>query len=144
MTNDTDRSPGDAVSHILDTYRTVAVVGLSPKPHRDSFEVAQYMQAQGWRIIPINPNAAAILGEKAYPSLREAAEHEHIGLVNVFRNSADVPPVVDDAIAIGATAIWLQLGINHEASAARARQAGMMVVQDKCILVEHRRHYRGR
>jgi predicted CoA-binding protein len=102
------------------------------------------MQSQGWRIVPINPNAIAILGEKAYPSLREAAEHERIGLVNVFRNSADVPPIVDDAIAIGAIAIWLQLGINHEASAARARQAGLMVVQDKCILVEHRRHYRGR
>lgn len=122
----------------------VAVVGLSPKPHRDSFEVARYMQSHGWRIVPINPNAAAILGEKAYPSLREAAMHERIGLVNVFRNSADVPPVVDDAIAIGATAVWLQLGIVHEASAALARQAGLLVVQDKCLLVEHRRLCQGR
>lgn len=144
MTNQPDRTPLDTVAHILDTYRTVAVVGLSPKPHRDSFEVARYMQSQGWRIVPINPNAAAILGEKAYPSLREAAMHERIGLVNVFRNSADVPPVVDDAIAIGATAVWLQLGIVHEASAALARQAGLLVVQDKCLLVEHRRHCQGR
>jgi len=144
LTHPTDLNPHDAVAHILDTYRTIAVVGLSPKPHRDSFEVAQYLQSQGWRIIPINPNAASILGEKAYPSLHEAAVHERIGLVNVFRNSADVPPVVDDAIAVGATAIWLQLGIVHEASAALARQAGLRVVQDKCILVEHRRHFQGR
>ena len=144
MPNGTNISAHEAVARILDSYRTVAVVGLSPKPHRDSFEVAQYMQAQGWRIIPINPNAQSILGEKAYPSLLEAAAHERIELVNVFRNSADVPPVVDDAIAVGATAIWLQLGIVHEDSAALARQAGVLVVQDKCLLVEHRRHFRGR
>jgi predicted CoA-binding protein len=144
LTQLTDLGTRDAVVHILDTYQAVAVVGLSPKPHRDSFEVAQYLQSKGWHIIPINPNAATILGERAYPSLCEAAKHEHIGLVNVFRNSADVPPVMDDAIAIGATAIWLQLGIVHEASAALARQAGMMVVQDKCILVEHRCHCQGR
>lgn len=139
MANETPQSPGDAIAFILDTYRTIAVVGLSPKAHRDSFEVAQYLQSQGWRIVPINPNASSILGEKAYASLREAAVHEPIGLVNVFRNSADVPPIVDDAIAIGATAIWLQLGIVHEGSAARAREAGLRVVQDRCILVEHRR-----
>ena len=141
MPEGTKSSAHAAIAHILDSYRTVAVVGLSPKPHRDSFEVAQYLQAQGWRIIPINPNAQSVLDEKAYPNLLEAAAHERIELVNVFRNSADVPPVVDEAIAIGATAIWLQLGIVHEASAARARQAGMWVVQDKCILVEHRRHF---
>jgi predicted CoA-binding protein len=129
-----------AVDHILAHYRTVAVVGLSPKPHRASYEVSQYMQQQGWRIIPINPNATEILGEKAYPSLAEAARHESIELVNVFRNSDDVPPVVDDAIAIGAKAVWLQLGIAHDAATAQARDAGLLTVQNKCLLVEHRRN----
>jgi predicted CoA-binding protein len=129
-----------AMHQILDQCRTVAVVGLSPKPHRDSFEVSRYMQAQGWRIIPINPNASEILGEKCYPSLFEAARHESIGLVNVFRNSADVPPVVDEAIAIGAKALWLQLGIEHDEAAARAEAAGLWVVQNKCLMVEHLRY----
>ncbi len=119
--------------------RTVAVVGLSPKPHRDSYGVARYMQAHGWRIVPINPNAQEILGEKAYPSLLEAARHTSIDLVNVFRNSTDVPPVVDEALAIGAKAIWLQMGIVHAQAAAKARAAGMPVVQNKCLMVEHRR-----
>ncbi len=127
------------MEHILQHYRTVAVVGLSPKTHRDSYEVAAYMQSQGWRIIPINPNAKEILGEKAYPSLTEAAVAERIELVNVFRNSADVPPVVDEAIAIGAQAVWLQLGIEHAEAAAKARDAGLRVVQNRCLLVEHRR-----
>ena len=136
----TPSTEAQTIAHILDHYRTVAVVGLSPKTHRDSFEVAQYMQQQGWRIIPINPNAAEILGEKAYPTLAEAARHETIELVNVFRNSADVPPVVDEAIAIGAKAVWLQLGIAHDAATAQARAAGLLTVQNKCLLVEHRRH----
>jgi predicted CoA-binding protein len=128
---------------ILRHCRTVAVVGLSPKAHRDSYRVAQYMQAQGWRIIPVNPSAAAsempILGEKVHASLTEAAQHEKIDLVNVFRNSEDVPPVAQEAIAIGARALWLQLGILHEAAAAQARAAGMWVVQDLCLKVEHAR-----
>ncbi len=129
------------IAHILATCRTVAVVGLSPKPHRDSYEIAQYMQVQGWRIIPINPAAQVteILGQRVYPNLVEAAKHEKIDLVDVFRNSADVPPVADEAIAIGAQALWLQLGIEHPASAAKARAAGVRVVQNKCLLVEHRR-----
>lgn len=119
--------------------RTVAVVGLSPKPHRDSYEVAGYMQAHGWRIVPINPNAQEILGEKAYPTLTEAARHTSIDLVNVFRKSEDVPPVVDEALAIGAKAIWLQMGISHDAAAAKARAAGVPVVQNRCLMVDHRR-----
>ena len=128
-----------AVAHILQHCRTVAVVGLSPKLHRDSFEVSQYMQAHGWRIVPINPNATEILGEKAYPSLTAAAQHTHFDLVNVFRNSEDVPPVVDEAIALGAPAIWLQLGIVNDAAIAKAHAAGLMTVQNKCLLVEHGR-----
>ena len=131
----------DAIAHILSTCRTVAVVGLSPKPHRASFDVSRYMQAQGWRVVPINPVAAAsgtlILGEKVYATLTEAAQHETLDLVNVFRNAEDVPPVVDEAIALGTPALWLQLGISHEAAAAKARAAGLHVVQNKCLKVEH-------
>lgn len=130
------------MNDILTRYRTVAVVGLSPKSHRDSYEVAQYMQSHGWRIIPINPNASQILGETAYPSLQEAARHHSIELVNVFRNSAEVPPVVMDAIAVGAKAIWMQLGVVHEEAAQQARAAGLAVVQDKCLKVEHRNRQR--
>jgi predicted CoA-binding protein len=130
------------MADILARYRTVAVVGLSPKAHRESYGVAQYMQAHGWRIIPINPNAAEILGETVYPSLAEATRHHTIELVNVFRNSDDVPPVVDEAIAIGAKAIWLQLGIQHELAAQKARDAGLQVVQNKCLMVEYRNRQR--
>ncbi|HNW03672.1 MAG TPA: CoA-binding protein [Burkholderiaceae bacterium] len=134
----------DTISRILDNFKTIAVVGLSPKPHRDSHEVSEYMQAHGYRIVPVNPAAmtSEILGEKVYPSLLEAARHEHIDLVNVFRNSADVPPVVDEAIAIGAKAVWLQLGIEHAEAAAKAESAGLQVVQNKCLLIEHRRQSR--
>ncbi len=134
----------DTISSILDNFKTIAVVGLSPKPHRDSYEVSEYMQAHGYRIVPVNPAAltSEILGEKVYPSLLEAAKHEHIDLVNVFRNSTDVPPVVDDAIAIGAKAVWLQLGIEHAEAAAKAESAGLQVVQNKCLLIEHRRQSR--
>lgn len=130
-------SQTENIRQILRSYRCVAVVGLSPKPHRDSFEVAHYLQAHGWRIIPINPNADEILGEKAYPSLLEAARHERIELINVFRNSADVPPVIDEAIAIGAKAVWLQLGIEHAAAAEKARAAGLQVVQNRCLMIDH-------
>jgi predicted CoA-binding protein len=125
---------------IFEAGHTVAVVGLSPKPWRESFGVSRAMQAAGWRIIPIHPAAAArgesILGEKAYATLADAALHETIDLVNVFRNSEDVPPVMEEAIAIGAPAVWLQMGIRHDAAAARARAAGLNVVQDRCLKVE--------
>lgn len=130
----------DDMAYILDHRRTVAVVGLSPRPHRDSYGVSRYMQTQGWHIVPINPNATRILGETAYPSLTEASRHHRIELVNVFRNSADVPPVVDEAIAIGAQAVWLQMGVVHDLSGQKARSAGLRFVQDKCLMVEHRRH----
>ena len=121
----------------------IAVVGLSPKPDRDSYRVSAYMQSQGWRIVPVNPVAAAggqtILGQKVYATLQEARASETIDLVNVFRKSEDVPPVVADAIAIGAPALWLQLGIRHDAALAQARAAGLRCVQDRCLLVEHAR-----
>lgn len=128
----------DAIRTILDHCRTVAVVGLSPKPHRDSYQVARYMQAHGWRIVPVNPNASGeILGEQVYPSLSEAAKHERIELVNCFRNSADIPPIVDEAIAIGAQAVWMQLGVEHAAAAEKARAAGLAVVQNRCLKIDH-------
>jgi predicted CoA-binding protein len=136
----TTLTEAQTIAQLVSKPLTVAVVGLSPKPHRDSFGVAQYMQAHGWRIVPINPNASEILGEKAYATLTEAAQHERIDLVDVFRNSDDVPPVVDEAIAIGAPAIWLQLGIAHDAATAKARAAGLRVVQNKCLKVEHARY----
>ena len=129
------------IRHILSTCKTIAVVGLSPKPHRASFDVSRYMQTHGWRIIPINPAAVAsgatILGEKVYATLLEAAQHETIDLVNVFRNAEDVPPVVDEAIVIGAQAVWLQLGIAHDAALEKAQAAGLQVIQNKCLMVEH-------
>lgn len=134
-------SQTETIRQILATCRTVAVVGLSPKPERASFEVARYLQAHGWRIIPVNPVAAAsgatILGEPVYASLQEAAQHASIDLVDVFRNSADVPPVAQEAIAIGARALWLQLGIENAQAAAAAQAAGLWVVQNRCLKVEH-------
>jgi predicted CoA-binding protein len=137
-------SQTETIRHILATCRTVAVVGLSPKPHRASFDVSRYMQAHGWRIIPVNPVAAAsgapILGEEVYATLSEAAQHEKIDLVNVFRHSEDVPPVAAEAIAIGAPALWLQLGIENDEAARAAEAAGVRVVQNKCLMVEHAIH----
>ena len=133
----TQVSRAERIPHILKNTQTIAVVGLSPKPHRASFGVSRYMQAQGYRIIPVNPNATEALGEKAYPSLTEAAKHEKIDLVNCFRNSEDIPPIVDEAIAIGAKAVWMQLGIENRAAAAKAQAAGLLVVQDQCIKVDH-------
>ncbi|MES2979263.1 MAG: CoA-binding protein [Pseudomonadota bacterium] len=131
-------TPVDRTAWILKHCRTIAVVGLSPKPHRASFDVSRYMQAQGYRIIPVNPNEEEVLGEKCYASLSEAAQHETIDLVNCFRNSPDIPPVVDEAIEIGAKAVWMQLGIAHAGAAAKAQAAGLQVVQDHCLKIDHR------
>lgn len=130
------------ISGILAQPCTIAVVGLSPKPQRASFEVASYMQANGYRIIPVNPNAgvAQILGEKVYASLLEASQAEKIDVVNCFRNSIDIPPIVDDAIAIGAKTVWMQLGVSHAGAAAKAELAGLKVVQDRCLKIDHRTH----
>ena len=132
----------ERMPYILNHCRTIAVVGLSPKPHRASFDVSRYMQAAGYRIIPVNPVVAAageqVLGEKAYATLTDAAQHEKIDLVNCFRNSEDIPPIVDAAIAIGAKAVWMQLGISNPLAAAKAAAAGLLVVQDHCLKIDHR------
>ena len=130
--------PQAAIRQSLANCKTIAVVGLSPKPHRDSFRVAKYMQDHGFRIVPINPNAHEVLGEKAYASLTEAAQHERIDMVNCFRNSEDIPPIATEAIAIGAKSLWLQLGVVNDAAAKQATDAGLVVVQNLCLMVEHR------
>jgi len=126
-----------AIRKILDEARTIAVVGFSSNPAKAGYYVPAYLQKQGYRIIPVNPNLSEGLGEPAYPTL--AGVPEPIDLVLVFQRSENVPPFVDEAIAVGARAVWLQLGIAHEAAAEKARAAGLDVVQDACMLVEHRR-----
>jgi len=123
------------IDEIMRTCRRIAVVGASTNPARPSHRVAGYMKAQGYRVIPVNPNETTILGHPAYPSL--TAIPGAIDLVDVFRKSEDVLPIVDDAIAKGAKAIWLQEGIINEAAAARAKAAGLLVVMDRCWLKEH-------
>ena len=131
--------PSDAIHQSLANCQTIAVVGLSPKPHRDSFRVAKYMQDHGFRIVPINPNAHEVLGEKSYTSLTEAAQHERIDMVNCFRNSEDIPPIAAEAIAIGAKSLWLQIGVVNDAAAQQATTAGLAVVQNLCLMVAHAR-----
>ena len=129
----------DIKSILVDSH-TIAVVGLSPNPQRASFDVARYMQAAGYRIIPVNPMAgvAQILGETVYASLLDASQSETIDLVNCFRNSNDMAPIVDQAIAIGASAVWMQLGVAHADAADKATLAGLKVVQDRCLKIDHR------
>ena len=134
------------ILHILKTCKTIAVVGLSPKAHRDSYEVAEYMQSQGYRIIPINPVAAApnspsasILGEKVYATLVDAAKVEKIDMVDCFRNSADIPPIAAEAIQIKAQVLWMQLAIENGVAKTDAEAAGLAVVENRCLLIEHRR-----
>ena len=131
------------ILHILKTCKTIAVVGLSPKVHRDSYEVAEYMQSQGYRIMPINPAAAAsnelILGEKVYATLLDAAKVEKIDMVDCFRNSEDIPPIATEAVQIKAQVLWMQLGIENESARTEATAAGLAVVENQCLLIEHKR-----
>lgn len=124
---------------ILETCRTIAVVGLSSNPRRPSFGVAEYLQRHGYRIIPVNPQETEVLGEKCYARLEDVPEK--IDCVDVFRRPEFVPAITDSAIAIGAKALWLQLGIVDDASIERARAAGLLAVQDRCLLIEHRRYF---
>jgi len=122
------------MTQLLRRAKTIAVVGLSSNPMRPSFGVSRFLQRQGYRVIPVNPNETEVLGEKAYPSVKDVPGP--IDIVNIFRRPARVPEVVDDALGKGVSCIWMQEGVvNHEA-AAKAEQAGMSVVMDKCILRE--------
>jgi predicted CoA-binding protein len=136
-----DNSPAsnDVIADILQKYKAIAVVGLSSKPRRPSFSVTQYMQSAGYRIIPVNPNETEVLGEKSYPRLEDIPKSLQIEIVEIFRRSEYIPPLVDSAIAIGAKVIWMQQGIEHHAAAAKARAAGLIAVEDACMLIEHRR-----
>jgi len=122
---------------ILRTTKTIAVVGLSSHVWRPSFEIAKYLQKQGYRIIPVNPNETQVLGETSYPRLEDVPEK--VDLVSVFRRPASVPEIVESAIRIGAKAVWMQPGTENAAASARALEAGLMVVAGPCIYVEHRR-----
>ena len=127
----------DTIKKILKESKTIAVVGLSPDPARASHGVARYLQAQGYRIIPVNPFVEEVLEEKSYPDL--ASIPEEVDVVDIFRSAKHVPAIVEAAIAKGARAVWMQEGIVHQEAAARAREAGLMVVMDRCVLKEHRR-----
>lgn len=129
----------DSILTILERYRTLVVVGLSSRPMRPSYGVASYMRTHGYRIIPVNPNEKSVLGEKAYPSLKDVPDP--VECVVVFRKPEHVPEVVEDAILKGAKVVWLQEGIVHEQAAQRARQAGLEVIQDRCILKEHAKRF---
>jgi len=120
---------------ILDTYRIVAVVGLSPDAERPSFRVASYLKAQGYRIIPVNPRLSQVLGETCYPELTSIPEP--VEVVDIFRRAEEAPAIVDQAIAVGARAVWMQEGIVNEAAARKAREAGLLVVMDRCMRKEH-------
>lgn len=127
----------DPISDILRKCKTIAVVGLSSNPMRPSHEVTEYMQRAGYRIVPVNPNEAEVLGEKSYARLEDVPEK--VDVVNIFRRPEEVPPVVESAIRVGAPVVWMQLGIENAEAAERARAAGLAVVEDACILVEHRK-----
>ncbi|MGE0887500.1 MAG: CoA-binding protein [Blastocatellales bacterium] len=126
-----------AIETILSESRVVAVVGLSSNPMRPSYEIARYLQKNGYRIIPVNPNETEVLGERAYASL--AGTPEEIDLVNIFRRSEEAGRHVDEAIRLGVRAVWMQDGVIDEAAARRALEAGLMVVMDDCILRQHMR-----
>jgi predicted CoA-binding protein len=127
----------DRTREILATYSTWAVVGLSDDPGRDSYRVASVMRDRGYRIVPVNPRLTSWRGETVYPDLRSIPFP--VEVVDLFRRSAQVPPHVDEAIAIAAKAVWMQLGVRHAEAAARASAAGLVVIEDRCPLIEFRR-----
>ena len=131
-------NPSDAhIRQILETASTIAIVGLSDKPDRESHRVAEYLQAHGYRIIPVNPTVETVLGEKSYA--RVADIPEKIDIVDVFRKPDSMVEVVADAIEAGARVVWMQLGVVNQEAAENAEAAGLQVVMDRCIKIEHRR-----
>ena len=125
------------IRQLLETSKTIAVVGLSDKPDRDSYRVAEYLQQHGYHIIPVNPTVDQVLGEKSYASVNDIPEP--VDIVDIFRKPEAVGPVVEEAIAAGAKAVWMQLGIVNEEAAQAAEAAGLQVVMDRCIKIEHGR-----
>jgi len=123
------------ISSLLKEYKTIAIVGLSPKENRPSNQVARYMIEAGYNIIPVNPGQSEILGKTCYPDLKSIPEH--VDIVDIFRRTEGVPPIVDSAIAIKAKVVWMQQGIVNEEAASAARKAGLTVIMDRCLKVDH-------
>jgi predicted CoA-binding protein len=124
---------------ILNNAKTIAVVGISPKEDRPSYNVASYLQLKGYRIIPVRPDGDRILGEKVYHSLTEIPKEVAIDVVDIFRRSEEVPPILDEAIQRGANIIWMQEGVVHKEAGIKAEKAGLKVVMDRCMKKEHQR-----
>lgn len=129
----------EELRRILTMSRTLAVVGLSDRPERDSNEVARYLRSQGYRIVPVNPALEKVLGERSYRSLTEIPSDLRVDLAVIFRRSEAVPPIVDEAIARRIPAVWMQLGVEHHEAAERARAHGLAVVENACTMATHRR-----
>lgn len=132
----------DPIDRILRESHTIAVVGLSSRPHRPSHGVASYLKSAGYRIIPVNPSETEVLGEKSYARLEDIPEK--VDVVDIFRRSEFVPEIVESTIKIGAKAVWMQEGVVHQAAAEKARLAGLQVVMDRCMLKEYARRFAGR
>jgi predicted CoA-binding protein len=129
--------PDETIKVVLATPQTVAVVGCSPNPERDSHRIAKLLKARGHRVIPVNPGHRAVLGETCYASLRDIPEK--VDMVDIFRRSEHVAPIVDEAIEVGARIVWMQLGVIDERAATKAQSAGLTVVMDRCPAIEYRR-----
>jgi uncharacterized protein len=144
VTASAERNPpsatGDPIAEILKSSQTIAVVGLSNRKFRPSYGVAEYLKSAGYRIIPVNPNETEILGEKCYARLEDIPEK--VDIVDIFRRSEFVPEIMDSAISIGAHAVWMQEGVIHPEAAEKARQAGLFVAMDLCMLKEHANRFR--
>ena len=140
MTTSPEIQSGAAeITEILNTYRVVAVVGLSNDSNRPSYRVARYLQEHGYRIVPVNPGCQEILGEKCYASLRDIPFP--VEVVDIFRKVETIPGIVDEAIAVGAKVVWMQQGLEELKSARKARQAGLRVVMDRCLKIEHEQRH---
>jgi predicted CoA-binding protein len=129
----------EEIKHILRNFKTVAVVGISPKEDRPSYTVASYLKSKGYRIIPVRPDGDEILGEKVYHSLSEIPKEIRVEVVDIFRRSEDIPPIIEEAIQRGAKAIWMQEGVIHKEAGEKAEKAGLKVVMDRCMKKEHQR-----
>jgi len=141
MADDTD---APTLRRILGQCRAIAVVGISAEWHRPSYFVGKYLLEHGYTMIPVNPRYAEVLGRRCYPSVTAAsAAGERIDLIDCFRRTEDIGPIADEAIAIGARGLWMQLGVVNEAAAAKARAAGLDVVMDRCVKIEHGRLFGG-
>ncbi len=127
------------IREVLTRARTIAVVGLSDKPDRDSNEIARYLKSQGYRVIPVNPNVREVLGERSYPSIAAIPESELIDLVVIFRASDQVPPIAEEAVRRGIPAVWMQLGIENAEAVANVRGSGGIAFENLCVMTQHRR-----